>query len=302
VFALPHTPRAGLALVTAAFLIAPAMDVFAKLLTERHSPGMVALGRFALQTIFLIPLVFLARQWSRPKAGHALAGVFLALALLSLNAALEVMPLANVIAIFFVEPLILTVLSALILGERIGWRRISAVLVGLAGAMIVIRPNWEAYGATAILPLGTALAFAGYVLVTKRLVAGGRPLALQFWTGVVAAAVLGAACLVGTAAEVPALGLSVPGREDVLLFLGMGVIAVIGHQMLVNALARIDASVVAPMQYLEIFSAVLFGWLIFGDFPDRLTWIGTAIIVASGIYVFHREAKVQAPTKIGPAP
>lgn len=294
---IPNTPQAGLTLVTIAFLFAPALDVFAKLLTETLSPGMVGFGRFAIQTLMLLPIVWLAQQWTKPGWGHWAAGALLAMALLCFNAAIQVMPIANAIAIFFVEPLILTVLSALILKERIGWRRILAVIIGLAGAMVVIRPNWEAYGPTAILPLGTALCFAFYVLITKVLVKDGRPLALQFWTGFAASVVLAIALATGTQADITVLIPSIPDSREMVLFLGMGVVAVAAHQMLVHALARIDASVVAPMQYLEIFAAVLFGWWIFGDFPDALTWVGTAIIIASGIYVFHRERQSKEVTE-----
>ncbi|MEM9138488.1 MAG: DMT family transporter [Pseudomonadota bacterium] len=290
---IPHTPQAGLVLVTVAFLFAPGLDVFAKLLTQTLSPGMVGFGRFAVQTILMLPIVLLAGQWIRPGRGHMAAGALLGLALLCFNAALQVMPIANAIAIFFVEPLILTVLSALILKERIGWRRILAVVIGLIGALVVIRPNWEAYGPTAILPLGTAICFAFYVLITKVLVKDGRPLALQFWTGVGAMAVLGFALVIGDVAGLAVLAPALPNDREMMLFLGMGAIAVVAHQMLVHALARVDASVVAPMQYLEILAATVFGWWIFGDFPNLWTWCGTAIIVASGIYVFHRERRVR---------
>ncbi|MEM7059012.1 MAG: EamA family transporter [Pseudomonadota bacterium] len=287
--ALSNTPQTGLILVTVAFLYAPLLDVFAKLLTETISPGMVGMGRFALASLFLIPLVSITGQWGRLRRGHVLAGVFLGTALLCFNSALQVMPIANAIAIFFVEPLILTVLSALILKESIGWRRILAVCVGLVGAIIVIRPNWEAFGPAAALPLGTAVCFACYMLVTKVMVTDGKPLLLQFWTGTAAATVLLIATAAGTEAEVSFLILSWPTWSETLLFLCLGVVAVAAHQMIVLSLARIDASVVAPMQYIEIISATLFGWWIFGDFPDLWTWIGAGIIIASGVYVFHRE-------------
>ena len=162
-----------------------------------------------------------------------------------------------------------------------------------------LRPNADTRGqrargslsAPAILPLITALSFACYMLVTKVMVTGGKPLLLQFWTGMAASGVLLLATLAGTEAEVSFLILSWPGWEEIRWFLCMGVVAVAAHQMIVLALARIDASVVAPMQYLEIFSATLFGWWIFGDFPDLWTWIGTGIIIASGVYVFHRERR-----------
>ncbi|MEM1299194.1 MAG: DMT family transporter [Pseudomonadota bacterium] len=285
--------QTGLLIITVAFLIAPGMDVFAKLLTQTVSPGQTVLGRFLIQTTLLLPLLALFSQWSRPRLGHWVAGVFLAAALLCFNAALQVMPIANAIAIFFVEPLILTVLSALILKEQIGWRRILAVLVGLIGAMIVIRPNFAAYGPTALLPLGTALGFAGYVLINRVMTVGGNLLALQFWTGVGSSVVIGAACLWGHGADVTVLVLDWPTVREAWLFLGMGAMAVLTHQMLVLALSMLPASVLAPMQYLEIVSATLFGWWIFGDFPDLLTWVGTAIIIGAGVYVFHRERKVK---------
>lgn len=287
--ALPDTPQAGLTILIAAFLIAPGMDVFAKLLTQTVSPGMVGLGRFAVQSVLLIPLVLMMGQWSRPRLGHWLAGAFLAAALLCFNTALQVMPIANAIAIFFVEPLVVTILSALFLNERIGWRRILAVLAGLCGAMIVIRPNFQAYGIAAVLPLGTALFFACYLLITKTMAAGPNKLALQLWTGVSAMLVFLAATLWGSAHDIAILTLTVPTAHELVFFAGMGGLAVVAHQMIVHGLARVDASVLAPLQYLEIVSAVLFGWWIFADFPDRLTWLGAAIIIGSGIYVFHRE-------------
>ena len=290
--ALAHTQNTGLIIVTVTFLFAPAMDIFAKLLVQTLSPGQVVLGRFMMQTVLLVPLVGLVGQWSRPHLGHCVAGGCLAAALLCLNAALEVMPVANALAIFFVEPLILTVLSALILKETIGWRRIAAVIVGLIGALIVIRPNWQAFGPLAILPLGTAVFFAFYVLVNRVMTMGGQRIALQFWTGVASMLIIGVACVWGNASDVDVLRLDMPGQYEMSLFLAMGVLAVITHQMILLALSMIPASVLAPMQYLEIVSAVALGWWVFGNFPDPLTWVGTAVIIASGAYVFHRERRV----------
>lgn len=296
-FTIAYTPRAGLILATIAFLVAPGMDVFAKLLTETLSPGMIVIGRFAAQTVWMLPLVMLAGQFIRPRPGHVAAGFFLAFALLTINAALAVMPIANAIAIFFVEPLILTLLSALILGERIGWRRVMAVLVGLIGAMVVIRPNFEEYGVTALLPLATAWFFACYILVTRVMSQQGDRFALQFWTGVAAMIVMLAASGISHATPLPEIVLALPNLYETMLFVAMGAFAVVSHQLIVNALARTEASVVAPMQYLEIISATIFGWWIFGDFPDLLTWVGAGIIIASGVYVFHRERQVSgSPT------
>ena len=292
--ALPHDRHTGLVIVSVTFLVAPAMDIFAKLLTATQSPGQVVFGRFLVQTLLLVPLIAWAGQWTRPKSGHWIAGACLAAALLCLNAALVVMPVANALAIFFVEPLILTVLSALILKETIGWRRIAAVAVGLAGALLVIRPNWAAFGPLSVLPLGTALFFAFYVLINRVMTMGGQRIALQFWTGVSSMMIIGVACAAGEFFETDVLALATPGNYEIKLFIAMGVLAVIAHQMILLSLAMIPASLLAPMQYLEIVSAVALGWWVFGDFPDLLTLMGATIIIASGAYVFYRERRAEA--------
>lgn len=292
--ALPDTPQTGLALVTVGFLIAPGLDVFAKLLTANHAPGMVGVMRFASSAAILLPLMLIAGQWSRPRLAHLLAGLFLGLALMTINAALKVMPIANALAIFFVEPLVLTLLSALILKEKIGWRRISAVAIGLVGAMIVLRPNLAAYGPSAAWPLATAFFFACYMILTRVMTLSGKLLAMQFWVSLSAVGVLGTLVLIHPPSVSGLLAASLPGPSELWLLPAMGILGVIGHQILAHGLKRAEASLIAPMQYLEIVSAVLFGWWIFNDFPDMMTWVGTAIIIASGIFVLHRERTVGA--------
>ncbi len=289
---IPDTPQAGVALMAGAMLFAPFMDMFAKLLTETMSPGAIGLWRFLAQSLILLPFVLALGQWRRPSWLHLLAGIFLGAALLSINAALKHMPIPNAIAIFFVEPLILTLMSAAILGERLGWRRLSAVTAGLVGAMIVIRPNWAAFGPAAAYPLITAVCFASFLLITRVMTQRGGRVALQFWIGVSAMGSLALVTLVGDHFGAPALLLSWPGQWELMLLACMGVLAAISHQMIANAFARAEAGALAPLQYLEIISAVLIGWFVFGDFPDRLTWLGTAIIIGSGTYVFYRERQL----------
>ena len=289
---IPDTPQAGVALMAGAMLFAPFMDMFAKLLTETMSPGAIGLGRFLAQSLILLPFVVGLGQWRRPTWLHLLAGIFLGGALLSINAALKHMPIPNAIAIFFVEPLILTLMSAAILGESLGWRRLAAVSVGLAGAMIVIRPNWAAFGPAAVYPLITAFCFASFLLITRVMTQRGGRVALQFWIGVSAMGSLALVTLIGDHFGAPALVLSWPGQRELFLLACMGLLAAVSHQMIANAFARAEAGALAPLQYLEIISAVLIGWFVFGDFPDRLTWAGTAIIIGAGVYVFYRERQL----------
>lgn len=285
----PQNAALGVAIMSAAMLVAPFMDLFAKLATAELVPGQVALGRFAAQTLILIPVVAIMGQLSRPYFAHILAGICAAIAILSINTALEVMPIANAIAIFFVEPLILTVLSALILKEKLGWRRLSAVSMGLIGAMIVLRPNVAAYGWEALLPLVTAVAFACYMLILRVMSPGGGTLATQFWIGSTAVVILTVVLGVGHAGGVGALTLAWPSGYALLLMGSAGALGCVVHQMIAQALARAEAGAVAPLQYLEIVAATGIGWVVFGDWPDSLTWLGTLIIIASGVYVFRRE-------------
>ncbi|HSF96170.1 MAG TPA: DMT family transporter [Thermohalobaculum sp.] len=290
--AIPDTPQAGVALMASAMMFAPFMDLFAKLLTDTMSPGAIGLGRFVAQSAILLPFMLAVGQKGWPTRLHFLAGVLLAAALLAINTALKYMPIANVLAIFFVEPLILTLMSAYLLGEGLGWRRLSAVLVGLAGAMIVIRPNWAAFGPAAFYPLITAFCFAGYLLITRIMAQRGKRVALQFWIGASAMLTYAVALIIGDHFQAPVLLITWPGGYELALLGGMGLLAAVSHQMINNAFARAEAGVLAPLQYLEIISAVLIGWFVFSDFPDPLTWLGTAVIVAAGVYVFRRERQL----------
>ncbi|MEM6421332.1 MAG: DMT family transporter [Pseudomonadota bacterium] len=291
---VPDNAASGLAIMAAAMLIAPAMDIIAKLLTETISPAQTAFGRFAAQSVLLLPLVFVLGEWRWPNRLHALAGICLGLALFSITGALAVMPVANAIAIFFVEPLILTVLSAAILGERLGWRRILAVLAGLGGAGIVLRPNLAAYGPEALLPLAAALFFSFYLIVTRIMAQRGQRVALQFWAGLFAMLTLGVLMAGAMPFDIAAFAIDPAGWRELGLLVAVGAIACVTHQMIAQAFARAEAGALAPLQYLEIISATALGWLVFGDFPDPLTWAGTAIIVAAGLYVFQRERRMGA--------
>lgn len=280
-----------------AMLVVPAMDAIAKVLTADLSPFQIGFLRYAIQTLLLaLVLVALAlvrrRAFAVPRTALpklALAGVFMGSGIGSLIWALTFLPLANAIAIFFVEPLILTLFSALFLRETIGLHRLSAVAVGLLGAVIVIRPNWALFGWASVLPLVSALSYAALLTTIRSITAHLDGLRVQFYSGAFAGLFLGLALFVGNAAAVPVFTWSAPAPTAWGLLLVLGVTATITHFMITIAFKTTQASILAPFQYLEIISATLLGYLVFGDFPDALTWLGTAIILSAGGYVFHRE-------------
>ena len=173
----------GMILMALAMLLVPGLDAIAKLLMERLPPLQVTFGRFLMQTLLLVPFFVMGRGDKSLQLGHVAAGMFLGCALLAFNYALQIMPIANALAIFFVEPLILTLLAAVVLRESLDMRRLVVIGMGLCGVLVILRPNMSAYGTTALFPLATAFLFACYMMVTRRMSQSRDLLALQFWTG-----------------------------------------------------------------------------------------------------------------------
>ena len=297
--------ESGIAIMSAAMLLAPGQDALAKLLGATLSPGEITFVRFAIQTAILASVLAVRGRLRFPRAELrllALSGLFLAGAILLMVWAVQTLPIANAIAIFFVEPLILTLLGAVVLREPVGWRRFGACAIGLVGALVVIRPNWALFGWPALLPLCTAVLFASYLTVTRRMGSTLTGMVMQTWAGMFAALYLGVALLLGSAGGLAPFAVRWPDAQAWGLLVLLGVASGTVHVLVATALTRAAASIIAPFQYLEILSATALGYLLFDDFPDALTWLGTAIILASGLYVFHRERRLARRTYLGPAP
>lgn len=283
----------GIGIMTVAMLIVPSMDVLAKLLTAEMPALEVTFGRFIGQLLAAsIAAIALGegRRLIPPRlGGHVLRSLFLAATSLMFFSALATMPLTDALAIAFAEPMILTALSPWLLGETVGWRRWAACGVGFLGTLMIIRPSFEQFGATALLPLGAAFTFAGYHVMTRRLAGAGSLVAVQFVTGVVGTVALGlalvAAASLGWLTQPPVM----PSGLSFVWFLGIGALSFVTHGMIVKAFELAPAAVLAPFGYLEIVSATILGFLVFGDFPDGPTWGGIALIMASGLYIVHRE-------------
>jgi RarD protein len=291
---LPANVRRGMLLLAAGATIAPGMHAIAKGLSGSLSPGQITWARFFFQLIFLLPVVLIGcrRRLPRPTITHAVRGLLLVLGTLAFFWAVTFMPLADSTAIFFAEPLVLTLMSALFLGERIGLRRILAVLIGFTGALIVIRPSFETFGLPALLPLLAAVSFALYLTITRGMAKTENAAAMQFWV-----CLFGMLILSGLMAASARLGWDMvqpswPTIEAWGWLAALGVIATAAHMLAIRAFRLAPASVLAPFQYLEILGATLLGAIIFHDLPDGWTGLGIAIVVGSGLYVFHRERRV----------
>lgn len=283
-------------LMATGVLMAPGIHAIAKGLGDTLSSGQIAWFRFFFQFVFLLPVVLINCGGSLPgpTPTHALRGLLLALATLAFFSALTYMPLADSAAIFFVEPLILTLISAVFLGEGIGWRRFLAVVVGFVGALIVIRPRFETIGLPALLPLIAAVCFAIYLAITRAVAKSEDPRVMQFWVCVFGMLVLSLALSTSPVTGWNAVRPSWPSATAWAWLIFLGVIATISHMLAIRAFHLAPASVLAPFQYLEILGATLLGAVVFGDLPDSLTGLGIVIIVGSGLYVFYREQQMSA--------
>ena len=280
-----------------AMLVLPGIDAIAKWLSGSISSGQVTWSRFFFQIFLMSPLLLKTRGswWTPALPLHAARGAMIAFATLLFFSGLAYLPLADAIAIFFIEPLLVTLLSALFFREIIHWRRISAISLGFIGALIVIRPTFTEVGFAALYPVGAAFCFSTYILLTRKLVRNEDPIRLQFFAGIFGCLVMSLALGFGNASDIAILSAVWPTTEQWLLLALLGLIATGCHLLVTYAYRLASIGILAPFQYVEIIGATILGLVVFGDFPDPTTWLGIAIIVGSGMYVFHREARLARP-------
>lgn len=291
----PSTDRilAGVALMIGFCVTAPLLDVAAKLASDTVPVGQITAARFLVQCALMAPVVWLMRLSLRVARSQWLALVFRAALLLVSTfcfiAAIRVMPLADALAIVFVAPFIVLLVGKFYLGEDVGPRRVGAAMVGFVGVLFVIQPSFAAFGAVALFPLGTAVGFAFYILVTRGLSRRMHPVTLQFHTGLIASLMCMPLMVLsqGTGSEL--LDPVWPSGRVWLWLFGVGFFATVSHMMMTYALSLAPSATLAPLQYLELPMATLLGYLVFQDFPNALTLTGIAIIIGSGLYMIHRE-------------
>jgi drug/metabolite transporter (DMT)-like permease len=277
----------GIGLMVLAVLMFTIMDTIGKHLTQTYPVQQAVWGRYFFHfivTLALLPMVG-ARQLmaTRRPLVQLGRGLLLTIATLCMFTAFSFLPLTDTYVISFTAPLLVTALSVPLLGERVGWRRWSAVAVGFAGVLIVIRPGFGVMHWALFMPLVTAFNFALYQILTRKLsaVPGESAYAMLFYMALVGAVIL--------SLIVPFYWQPV-APVDWLWMLATGALGASGHLILIRALTIAPASVLAPFNYTQIIWALALGWLIFGDKPGLWTLAGGAVIVGSGLFVFYRES------------
>lgn len=295
-----QNPLQGMALMASAMIILPTMDAIAKYMAtfEAMSPAQVTFYRFFFQLVCTLPILFAlfgmgALSAKRPWM-NLLRGALHGAASLLFFVAVKYMPLADVFAIYFVEPFMLAALSSIFLGDKVGWRRWAAIVVGFGGAMIVIQPSYEIFGLKALLPVACAFLYSLYLFLNRAIGEADSPLTMQTMAGIGGTIFMAAALLIGNGLGQADFQPSLPASGlGLVLLLILGSISGYAHVLVVKAFRLAPLSLLAPFQYFEIISATVLGYALFNDFPNFSKWIGIAIIVASGLFIIWRE-RVQA--------
>lgn len=281
-------PLRGILMMCFAVLCFATMNTFTKELRGELPVTGIIWGRYFFH--FALILVLFPRRiptlLKSDDIGWQIArSVLVLLATACMFIALGFMPLADAVAITFAGPLLIVALSAVILRERVGPRRWAAVAVGFVGMLVIIRPGAGAFQVAALLPVLVAFFYALYQIITRLISHRSDPLSMLFYTALIGA--------VAMTAIVP-FDWQTPTIKQWGMLVAVGFLGGLGHYAIIKAYQRSEAALVAPFAYTEMVWATSLGFLVFGDFPDLFTFAGTAIIIASGVYVVHRERQARA--------
>jgi drug/metabolite transporter (DMT)-like permease len=267
-----------------AWALLPFMDTIAKYLSSDLSFFQITWARYFFTVFFTLPLmIFFFRKnltWSSAPKLQIFRGLTLFFANILFFYSISVISMAKALTLAFVAPLITTALSPILLDEKVGVRRWSAVIVGFIGSLVVIRPGFIDFNLASIGALGTGIFYGIYLVITRKLHTSDTPLLTLLFTGVVG--------LIVASLFVPFVWINLTVSQWSLLAL-MGIFACLGHFFLILSLKYADASKLAPFGYFEIVTNLLLGHHFFGDFPNYWTWIGLSIIISSGVYIYFRE-------------
>lgn len=287
-------PFLGILLMLGFCVLAPLGDATAKVLGDEMSVGFLVFVRFGVQVILLLPLVWLF-GYPMPKGKRLVRLVALRTALhiagiTLMFSSLQYLPLADAIAIAFVMPFIMLLLGRFFLDEEVGPHRLAACAVGFAGTLLVVQPNFVDVGAPALLPMGVAVVFSLFMLVTRAIAKDVDPVGLQALSGLMATPVLGLALVmfphVALLETVPVAGFAW------WLLLWLGCMGTIAHLLMTWSLRFAPSATLAPMQYLEIPIGTIIGYLVFRDLPNGWAAVGICITIAAGLYVILREKRL----------
>ena len=275
----------GIGLMITAMMVLPFLDVIAKYLGRQGVPVMqIVWARLffgALMTLpFALKLAGVRGLVPNMPLMHVVRAALMIAATGFFFAALHYLSIADTLAIFFVQPLIVTMLSPLVLGETVGVRRWLAVIVGFIGTLIIIRPGLQELNPGVVMALSAGVCLAIYLLLTRKIAGSAPAMVTTFYTSLCGALIMSVVVLFVWEPPTP---------SQWGFFILLSAIANGGHYLIIRAYDHAEASLLAPLAYTEMIMATLAGWYFFGDFPDLWTFVGVGILIACAIYISWRE-------------
>jgi drug/metabolite transporter (DMT)-like permease len=294
----------GIVCVIAAVFAFTTQDMGIKWLSGDYALHQIVLIRaFVAMTItlgILVPLEGGYRNLVTSRLPlHLARGLAIVVANMTFFTGLASLPIGEATALFFVAPLFITALSVLLLGEKVGLRRWVAVLIGLSGVIVMLRPGDEIFRAAALLPVAAAFAYATVQIITRKLGLGEKASTMAFYiqlTFIFVSTGFGLAAGDGRYASggSPQLEFLLrawvwPSAGDALIIFGIGVLNAVASYLISQAYRTSEAGLIAPFEYLAMPLALFWGVVMWGEWPDGVTWIGIALIGGAGLYVFYRE-------------
>lgn len=308
---VPSSNALGIACIVAAMVLLSLQDTVVKWLGATYPLHQIVLTRSLISVGLVLAVLAATSRLSHLRTNrwslHLTRGVLLVVTNSAFFFALIAMPIAEAVALFFVAPLFITILSATLLGERVGPRRLVAVLVGFAGVVIMVRPGSGTFQYIALLPVAAAGMYAIMQILTRRLGTTDSAAAMTFYvhaTFIVAAILMGLVVGDGRFAgggdpsmEFLLRAWHTPTAADTPLFGLVGILIASASVLLFQAYRTTEAATIAPFEYVALPFATLWGYLIWGDVPDAIAVLGMALIVGSGVFVILRtERRRSEPT------
>ena len=272
-----------------AWVMLPIMDGFAKYLSSTLPVLQITWSRYFFTVVIVLPimLIFFRKNltWTEKPKLQLIRGLLLFCANILFFYSISIISLAKALTLAFIAPLIVTALSPVLLGEKVGFRRWAAVVIGFIGSLVVIRPGFVEFNLASIAALGTGILYGFYLIITRKLHDADNPLLTLLLTGIVGA-ILGTMIM-------PTVWVQPTITEWYMMF-AIGFFASIGHLFLILSLKYADASKLAPFSYFEIVTNIIIGYFFFSHFPDNWTFLGLFIIILSGIYISRREKLISS--------
>ena len=267
-----------------AWVMLPIMDGFAKYLSSDLPVLQITWARYFFTVAFTLPIMFFFFRknlvWTDKPKLQLIRGLILLTANVCFFYSISLISLAKALTLAFIAPLIVTAFSPIFLGEKVGFRRWSAVIIGFIGSMVVIRPGFVEINLASLAALGTGVMYGFYLIITRKLSSSDNPLLTLLLTGVVGAIII--------SFVMPFVWIK-PTLNQWSMMAAIGIFACVGHLFIILSLKYADASKLAPFSYFEIVTNIIIGYYFFSDFPDKWTFLGLFIIILSGIYISRRE-------------